>query len=269
MGFYSRNANLIGSQIESNKPGVYDLNSRRLHPFVADQLYPLNNALNSYDNNSDVVTVVTEIENKGYTVIATPAYGEMAEQMSAITTAGQSINRTGRFRSDIFDEVNELALTSGYGSITDNCPYIGFAGFANGSYLGILLTAYTQYGSGTELKDLFYPNQNRNLEAFYLQPNGTETSFTTANSLTIFSDNQQPGTNGYNTTSRFSADDGTWGYAPGLTLDGNGGSYVSDATGHFGINNANGGDTSASVLYWNGVAQTGNDYKLYVFIKKV
>lgn len=267
MGFYSRNANVIGSVIDINTPGVYDLNSRRLYPFLDDQLYPLNSALSSYDNITAISTVVGEIEGKGYSVIAVPIWGAMAEALVGQT--GASISVGGRFRYDIFDEVNELALTSGYGSITDGCPYIGFAGFANGSYLGILLTAYTGYGSGTELKDLFYPNQYRNLEAFYLQPDGTKNSFTTASSTTIFSNNQQPGTSGYNITSKFSVDDGTWGYAPGLALNGNGGSYVGATSGHFGINNANSSDSAATVLYWDGVAQAGSDYKLYVFIKKV
>jgi hypothetical protein len=266
MGFYSRNISLIGSEIDQNKPGVYDLNSRRLYPYVDDQLYPLNSALSSYTNTSDVATVVAEIENKGYTVIATPVYQAMAE---ALQGTNSTISTTGRFRYDIFDETNELALTSSYGDLQDDRPYIGFAGFANNSYLGILLTSYTGYGSGTQLKNLFYPNQVRNLQAFWLQPDGTETSYTVPNSRTWFSDNQQPNTNGYNSTTRFSADDGTWGYAPGLTLDGNGGQYVGSGSGNFGINNANSNDSSASILYWNGAAQTGNNYKLYVFIKKV
>ena len=269
MGFnYYRNIGFIGKPSPTvNDSGFYNLESNFLYPPLADQIYPLNSFLSSYTNLSTVSTVVNEFETRGYTVIATPTYNAMSERLGGVNT---TITSKGVFRYDIFDEINELALSAGYGASVDGFPYIGMSGFAEGQYYGTLLIMYTEYGAGTELKNLWSPNQQRSLNAFLLNPDGSTQVFDAAGSSTIFSDNQQPGTSGYDNTTDFSADDGTWGYSPGLALDGDGGQYLRDASSvAFGCENPNSSDSSANDFYWNTDVIASTDYVFYIFIKKV
>ena len=158
-------------------------------------------------------------------MIATPKYGALAESLS-----NQSpITDIGKFDKAKFDSNVAIELSSGFPSGGVNgYPGMLFACFVDNTYKGIAYQSYTSHSGDTtytggtkKLKDLFYPNVNRNCHLYVINANGTVVNGTGS---TIYSDNQQPGTNGYNQTSRFAADDGAWGLAIGTNrLDGNGG----------------------------------------------
>lgn len=235
---------------------------------IGSDIANINNEISSFTESTNVSTVVSAIENLGYTVIAVPTYGAVAESMSGVNS---TINTAGRFRFDIFDEVNELEVSNGFTNNTLNgFPYICMAGFDNNQFYGTIAMMYSDYGTGTQLKNLWSPNQFRTLYAYVLNANGTNKEYTSTASSTIFSDNQQPNSNGYNTTTRFSVDDGTWGFRNASALDGNGGPYLSQvSTDRYGCENPNGSDTSANDFYWDDIVNVSTTYKFYVFIKKV
>jgi hypothetical protein len=262
---YPRNASLIGDKIDTSKSGVYNLTSSSLYPYVSNPLLALSAQLSLYTEASAVSDVVSSFSSSGFDVIATPTYNAAFEQLVGQTG---SLSTKGKFRYDLFDEANSLGLTSSFGDIEDGHPWIGMAAFAP-NYLGMVIMGYNEYGAGTQLKELFYPNQYRSLQAYYLAPDLSEQSFTTANSTTIMSNSQQPSVNGYYNTSRFSADDGVFGYAASASLNGNGGGYLSTTAGHFGIQNPNSGDASANDVYWNGSVTVSTTYAVYLFIQRV
>lgn len=235
---------------------------------IGTDIVNVNSAISSFTKDTSVSTVVSAIENLGYTVIAVPTYNGMAEQLSGTNA---TITTAGRFRYDIFDEVNELETSEGFSNATLNgFPYICMAGFDNNQFYGTIAMMYRDYGTGTQLKNLWSPNQYRSLYAYVLNANGTNKEYTSTASSTIFSDNQQPNSNGYNTTSKFAADDGTWGFRNASALDGNGGPYLSQtSTDRYGCENPNSSDVAASNFYWDNILNTSTTYKFYVFIKKV
>lgn len=236
---------------------------------IGSDIVNVNNAISSFTEATAVSTVVTAIENLGYTVIAVPTYNAMAENMSGVT--GSPISTAGRFRYDIFDEVNELEVSNGFTNNTLNgFPYICMAGFDNNQFYGTIAMMYRDYGTGTQLKNLWSPNQFRNLYAYVLNADGSDIEYTSTASSTIFSDNQQPNASGYNTTTRFAADDGTWGFRNGSSLDGNGGPYLNQvSTDRYGCENPNSSDATANDFYWNNVTNSSLTYRFYIFIKKV
>jgi hypothetical protein len=223
----------------------------------------LNSSLSSYTY-TQVSNIKTAIENEGFTLIATPTYGALAEAMSGTT----NITSTGTFNYSEFDSGSTLATSGGFVNTTLNgYPYMVMAGFGPNGFAGTAAMMYRDYTTATALKDLFYPNQDRNLYTFVLNANGTEIADTSGTTSTIFSDNQQPGTNGYNSTTRFASDDGAWGFATGLTrLDGNGGPYHASGSAAYGCANQNSGDTNANIFYW-GSGTSSTAYCFYVFVR--
>jgi hypothetical protein len=226
----------------------------------------LNSSLSSYTY-SQVSNIKTAIENEGFTLIATPTYGSLAESMSGTT----NITSTGTFNYSEFDSGTTLATSDGFVNTTLNgYPYMVMAGFGPNGFAGTAAMMYRDYTTATALKDFFYPNQDRNLYTFVLNANGTEIADTSGTTSTIFSDGQSPGTNGYNSTSRFASDDGSWGFVTGTTrLDGNGGPYHNgNSTKAYGCANQNGGDTTgANYFYWGANGTSSTTYCFYIFVK--
>ena len=194
---------------------------------LKDDMEALNSALDGKTYN-DVSGIKAEFESLGFTLIATPTYNGMAENQSGTT----NISNTGQFNSAEFDSGTEIELTEGMdNSAMDGFPYMIFAGFGPNGFEGTAVMAYRDYGSGTALKNFFSPNQNRNLYCYVLNKDGTDVTDVSGNTSTIYSDNQQPNSNGYYTSNRFAADDGCWGFRIGTSrLDGNGGPYMSQNT---------------------------------------
>jgi hypothetical protein len=228
-------------------------------------LVKLNTILSAYTQSTHPQTVIPAIENLGLSVIMTPRYNAMAEDL----VAQNPINDVGKFASDIFDEANELALTEGFDQpLLNGHPYMGLAGYCNNVFYGSALMIYREYTTGTALKDLWYPNQYRELYSYVLNADGSTRVDTSALTRTVFSDGQSPGVNGYNSLTGFSSDDGSQGFVIGNSLDGNGGPYLRDnPTQAYGCENDNSGDSAADTFFW-GQAIPNTTYQFYFFILK-
>ena len=230
----------------------------------------INNQFNAANSTFLVTAIRNGLRNSvagGQEVIAisSPWAGQAsAEQLEG--TWYTDVRNRGEFSLPAFLSNSDLALASGFpagGDDLNGHPYLGFVAFRNdGSYIGAAVMAYTDYGSGTALRNLFYPNQFRSLAAVSLNKKSSDVTrddivsngdlrFTTSPfTSTVFSDGQRPGTSGYHSQDRFSADDGIWGYSNGRGLDGNGGVFM-NTSGGFGVQSP-GSDSSDQYLYWNG-----------------
>jgi len=231
----------------------------------------INILLNGYTEDTSVSTVVGALEGAGFKVFACAIDGGMMENLSG--ESGSSISTAGDFLISAFNSVSDyIALGDSFSTSTLNGhPVIFMAAFADNAYHGCAAMIYRDYTSSTTLlKDLFYPNQFRNLYARVLFPDDTFVEDTGTTTSTIISDNQSPGVNGYYDTSKFSLDDGILGFRIGAAVDGNGGPYLSASPSNaFGIENANSNDASADELYWgeSSAIVLNGDYKLYLFVK--
>ena len=227
----------------------------------------LNSALDGKSYN-DVSGIKAEFEALGFTLIATPTYGGCAESQ----TGSSNISNTGQFNNAEFDSGTEIELSEGMDNSTmDGYPYMIFAGFGPNGFAGTAVMCYRDYGSGTALKNLFSPYQNRNLYCYVLNKDGTDVTDVAGNTSTIYSDNQQPNSNGYYTSSRFAADDGCWGFRIGVSrLDGNGGPYMSQNQGQsYGCENRNGGD-AVNDFFWGSKSNTSTtSYCFYFAVRYV
>ena len=234
---------------------------------IGTDLPTINSTLSSYTQSTLTSTVVSALSGLGYTTIAVIGYSNVAESL-----VGTNSSLTGfGFRYDLWDSsTNYMDLSGGFTNSTLNgYPYLAYAGFNANTFYGTAVAMYRDYTSATTLlKNLWYPNQDRELYTHVRNANGTTVEDTSGNTSTIYSDNQQPNTNGYNLTSRFSRDDGSWGFRNGLTrLDGNGGPYLSQGSSNaYGCENPNAGDTAANDFYWGSLSVSTN-YKFYVFTK--
>ena len=234
---------------------------------VKSEMESLNGSLSGYTYNQ-VSQIKGEFESLGYTLISTPTYGGMAESMSGTT----DINSLGQFNYQEFNSGTSLELSEGMDdSAMDGYPYFLFAGFGPNGFAGTAVMAYRDYGSGTALKDLFYPYQNRNVHCYVLNEDGTDVTDTAGNTSVGYSNNQQPNTNGYYSTNRFAADDGCWGFRIGTQgLQGNaGGPYLINGQNEaYGCENRNSGDTSGDEFFWGpNTVQNTSQYGFYFCVK--
>ena len=235
-----------------------------LGPDVASIL----NAVSSYNWDTNYATIISAIQGAGrgnYKVIATPRASAMAEQMSGVNgNAAMSTSGTGHFDYAAWNSTtNYLELTDGFSNSTlDGYPYMGFVMFNSSGPYGVAIMIFRDYTSNTTLlKNLWYPNQDRELYTYVLNSDGSTVIDTSGNTSTIFSDGQSPGTNGYNNTGRFASDDGSWGFVNGTTrLDGNGGPYHSNSSSNaYGPPaNQNSGD-SVTNHYWGAAYNTSTN----------
>ena len=110
---------------------------------------------------------------------------------------------------------------------------------------------------------------------------GFTQAFASGRSGTIFSSKQDPGPNGYHSSTQFSADDGIWGFREEQILDGAGalgstlnttstqklitasGSYGAEC---FGIQNFKSTDSSANDLFWSSNNPIYNDSNLRCYV---
>jgi hypothetical protein len=219
----------------------------------------------TYDN---VTSIKNEFEALGYSLIATPTYGALAESMPG----SANITALGQFSLDEFDcRDNPILLTTGFdNSLLNGYPYMLFAGFDNKGFRGSAAQIYRDYrGEDKDMRDFFFPNEERGLYAYVLNEDGSTVEDVSNTTSTIFSDNQQPKVNGYYRTDRFSQDDGVWGFRIGSNVNGDGGPYLSgDPSSSYGAENACSGDFFAGDFYWGSRTPTA-DYALYFAIKRV
>jgi len=228
-------------------------------------LQALNDSLETYNQNTSATTIISAIEAEGLKVFATPKIGAMAESMSGVTGA---ITSQGVFSRDLFDASDDLPKLGGFDTAAMNDrPFIGFAAFANGDFLGTGLMGFTNdfsraSGGTTQLSDIFRdPNTYKNIRTYILNANGSAVDGTAeTNTSWTFSDNARPGSNGYHSTSRFSADDGIWGFAQGHDVNGDspGGHLDQHRSVAYGIQNYHTSDGFYRYIYWGGRTSSSN-----------
>ena len=258
-----------GKDSQTNKDQWYRYNTNVSMGGVNtyNDMVNLNNVLGNYSY-SNVSNVRTEFENQGYVLVSTPCYGGMAESMNGTSS---NITSRGYFKYNEWDSGTQIRLSDGFSNNTLNgYPHFIFAGYDGGTYRGIAAMMYRDYSSPTALRNFFYPNQNRNLYNFVLNADGSTREDTGGNTSTIYSDNQQPNSNGYYQTGRFAADDGSWGFRIGYNrLDGNGGGYLNDSSSNsYGCENRNSGDTCCPQMFWGPNSNTGTSNYTFFFAVK-
>ena len=229
----------------------------------------LNSQLSSYGYN-DVTSIRTVFENEGYTLVATPCYGGMAESQQGTSSP---ITSRGYFKYNEWDNGAQIELSDGMPNATlDGYPYMIFAGYDGSNYRGIAFMAYRDYTTPTPLKDFWYPMNDRNLYCYVLNADGSTVEDVSGNTSTYYSDGQYPNSNGYNSTSRFASDDGSWGFRIGTQrLDGNGGPYLSqDSSKSYGCENRNSGDSCCPEMFWGPNSNTSTtNYTFFFAVKYV
>lgn len=232
---------------------------------LPSQLAALGTALSGYTSGTSVSTVVSAIEGQGFTVIAVPIDGDIAESLAG---ASGTLSAEGTFSLTAFGSTASLATSSGMPSATlDGHPYMGFVLFDGSGYLGAATMLFRSMASpaATRLRDLFYPNTARNLYWYVRNADGSTSSSTDTSTAWQFSNESSVGTSGYYSTSQFSRDDGVWGFRNGVETDGgSGGISLTTSAGNYGAGNFNSSDASASA-YWNGTSLTS--WRMLVFVR--
>ena len=220
---------------------------------------------------SQVTNIKTVLEGYGYKLIATPTYQYIAENLSYQDT---SITSLGKFNRTYFDGTDTLKLSNGFSNTSlNNHPYMCFALLTNSGLVGIGTMLFRDWTNNEtkQIKNIFYPTQNsnggHNLYTYVLNANGTEIFDTGGFTNWNFSNGQNAGSNGYYSTSRFSWDDGIWGFSIGRSVDGNApGPSLSNYNNSYGIENYNSGDYQ-NYYMWNSRVSSRTDYALYVFVR--
>lgn len=240
-------------------------------------LQTINDAVRYYSEDTSVSTVRAALENinvaGGLSVVATPTYKNVAESMSSQNGA---LTTEGVFNRQAFNSAAHLEPSGGFGDNSMNGqPYLGFIGFARGKFYGSGVMLYEDYAGSTttELRDFFYPNQYRNLDAYVLNADGTYRSYNDGTGVgstqTIFSDGHSPGSRGYYSTNRFARDDGAWGFNYSERLNGNSTTLThtrGTSSGAYGAANQNSGDSNAQTFYWDTTRISTTDYLFYFFV---
>jgi hypothetical protein len=262
----------------TNRYGMLDLNKYGMRQgglfATKDSIDQINNELATASTTSYAtiwsVTGTAIDTNTPFTRIATPRYGAQAEGLTGTTSLS---NALGQFRYDLWSSA--ITVSSGWGDARDGKSWLGMAIYGNYVYYGIVVMMFPNLATnGTaRIQDMFTGSAH-SIYHYLVSASGTESSSGTALSASNswnFSNNQQPGTQGYNLTTRFSADDGVWGVNPGGAVDGNtpGPSLVATAgaTGGHGIENYNAGDSYSNGGHWRGQMSSlaASNYAAIVF----
>lgn len=235
-------------------------------------LQNINAAVSGFTETTLPSSVVSAIENEGYTVFASPTYGSMAERMPSVYG---TISQKGVFRRDVFSQGLDV-LNNSFGNGITNKPFIGFAAFADEKFLGTAIMGFTEInGTATDgdelLRDLFTGNNTiKKFKTYVLNANGTAVNEATSSSntsQTVWSDGFYPSSLGYLQSNRFASDDFIWGFRSGFTgrLDGNGGFYLrQNSATAYGIENDNGTDYQTQ-YFWGNQSGYDNNHVYYFF----
>ena len=213
-------------------------------------------------NSTEIMTV---LNNNDLVLVATPQPGDIAESLGGVydNTSGQR----GVFSRLPFYRGDSLETTEGFTNSRHNGhPYLGFVAFqSNDTFIGAGVMVMEDYDSTTALREFFYPAGARDVAGATIDSGGTVVEHTPGSWQ--FSDAQRAGTSGFYQTSRFSADDGIWGFAAGGTVNGDtpGNGLHQFSSNRYGIQNYNGSDTRYPQVYW-GSTSYGNGY-MYVFVR--
>lgn len=235
-------------------------------------------AINNANNNFNVFAIVGRggkaetLTGRSFTGRVTTAYG-----MNFFINGSNGPLGTGGNIATMTGAANENSSLS----VADGKYWMAGAFYTGSAFKGIIIWVFTGKiinGSGTiqsgtrdnsQVKKIFYPDHTSGryseIYPIVIGSNGTITNYSVSTSTRTgwsYSNNQQPGVNGYRLSNRFSQDDGAWGFVMNDQNDGNTpGLYLSNGANgkpSFGINNQNAGDTSDSYLYWNFTGSTSD-----------
>ncbi len=151
----------------------------------------------------------------------------------------------------------------------------GFRGIMLWVFTNELVTSSNTVITGTasvfRASDIFFPfifsstsNYRRIYQVVIGPSGGLSASNVTGNAGWLFSSSQNSSSNGYNNTSRFSADDGTWAFIIGGKSNGENPGPSYKVTNGYGFGNYNSSDSSSS-LYWAGSNIPSTNYVGFVF----
>ena len=243
--------------------------------------------------NSNLGSVQSTIEaaNSTFHVFAVIGNNDLGESLSGTGASGGTTSFSSpKFvyntsASNILSTGNTIVdMTGGPNSVIDGNKWMAMA-FYDGSagYKGILLWVFTDdlINNGntvttdghtiTTAKSIFYPdNASYSYNRIYALVIGDDGSVDysdyNGNVGWNFSNSQAPGSStGYNSTSRFASDDGTWGFRlSGNKVDGNSPGPSLFGSNGFGIANYDGTD-SRTFYYWNGISVNNSTYVGFVF----
>ena len=228
---------------------------------------------NNYNYYTSVNTIKLLIEGKGYDLIATPKYGNLAERLAGTT----NITSLGKFDTTKFtsstSSSNYLQNSTGFSNnLLNDRPFMIIALFDSNGLKGFICMIFRSRTSAL-VRDYFYPAKGRNnghdIYAFILNANGTELVNTGSSTRWNFTNRQLVGTAGYYSTTRFSFDDGVWGVKFDSLVDGNSPGPRFSNSNSYGLENYNSGDTSSRMnyYYW-GNKITSTTHCGYVFVRR-
>lgn len=296
-GAYTNNETTIGCQNLSVTPFSFTYGVGGILQDIMGLATTLNSITGLSNTNTpkqtDVITAINNANNN-FNVFAIVGRGGKAESLrqSAFTNrvtafAGMYFYTSGTTSGTLGTGGTIAPMTGGAAansifSVIDGKYWMAAAYYTGSDFAGILIWVFTgtildsngtpQSGSrwadgsdNSEVRKIFYPDHQpyrySQIYPIVIGPDGTISNYSvSADTGWSFSNNQRPGVNGYYTNSRFSADDGSWGFVIDDQNDGNSpGVYLSNMAGaSYGINNANAGDSSDSYLYWNYTGNTAN-----------
>ena len=249
-------------------------------------------ALTSITNSNlgSVQSTIEEADNS-FHVFAVIGTNDLAESLAGTGASGGTTSFSSlKFvyntsASNILSTGNTIVdMTGGPNSVIDGNKWMAMA-FYDGSagFKGILLWIFTDdlinssnsiTADGhtvTTAKSIFYPDNSgssyNRIYALVIGDDGAvDYSDYDGNVGWNFSNGQAPGSStGYNSTSRFASDDGTWGFRlSGNKVDGNSPGPSLYGSNGFGIANYDGGDSRSS-YYWNGSSVSNSTYVGFVF----
>ena len=226
---------------------------------------------NNYNYYTSVSTIKSLIEGKGYDLIATPKYGNLAEGLTGTT----NITSLGKFDTNKFtsstSSSNYLKKSTGFSNnLLNDRPFMIIALFDSNGLKGFICMIFRSRTSAL-VRDYFYPAKSsrsgHNVYAFILNANGTELVNTGSSTRWNFSNNQRSTAAGYYLTTKFSADDGVWGVIFDSLVDGNNPGPRFSNSSSYGIENYNRGDSSWKYYYW-GNQVTSTTHCVYVFVRR-
>ena len=249
-------------------------------------------ALTSITNSNlgSVQSTIEEADNS-FHVFAVIGTNDLAESLAGTGASGGTTSFSSlKFvyntsASNILSTGNTIVdMTGGPNSVIDGNKWMAMA-FYDGSagFKGILLWIFTDdlinssnsiTADGhtvTTAKSIFYPDNSgssyNRIYALVIGDDGAvDYSDYDGNVGWNFSNGQNPSSStGYNSTSRFAGDDGTWGFRlSGNKVDGNSPGPSLYGSNGFGIANYDGGD-GRTYYYWNGSSVSNSTYVGFVF----
>ena len=301
---------LGGDRLEDNRflsPGIVDMDMKMRdnspkhtinHTGVGSALDALNSA--SGHNNQAVLTAIQSVEpNAKIWAIPHRTLGAF-EGLSEHPGSTGSLPNSGTFSKGLFDDPATYSIApSNFPGLTSGCLWYCISLFTStvsgvgSAHVGDIYINYRQEkATGSNgLSSLFSPVMVRPTEGFAVYGEysgdlnadaGFAQAFTSHRSGTIFSSGQDAGSNGYHSSSKFSDQDGTWGFREDQVLDGHGllGSTLSGSSAMqlaspsatygadtFGIQNYRSADSLVNDIYWAGNNPISNDdnWRAYVW----